>query len=64
MSSKLIFLVSGSFLTASKCIGCAKKIVQVGVKEVVYHQNYGMDDLTANLFKSVGIQLRQYHGLE
>ncbi|KAJ3415395.1 Deoxycytidine monophosphate (dCMP) deaminase [Chytridiales sp. JEL 0842] len=41
------------------CIGCAKKIVQSGVKEVVYGMSYGMDDLTRSLFLEAGVALRQ-----
>ncbi|KAJ3015352.1 Deoxycytidine monophosphate (dCMP) deaminase [Thoreauomyces humboldtii] len=46
------------------CLGCAKKIVQVGVKEVVYSLAYGMDDATARLFSEAGIKLRQHLPLE
>ncbi|KAJ1961376.1 Deoxycytidine monophosphate (dCMP) deaminase [Dipsacomyces acuminosporus] len=42
------------------CLGCAKKIVQVGVKTVVYSKGYGMDDLTLRLFKEAGIVVRQH----
>ncbi|KAJ2864377.1 Deoxycytidine monophosphate (dCMP) deaminase [Coemansia erecta] len=42
------------------CLGCAKKIVQVGVKTVVYSKGYGMDDLTLKLFKEAKIVVRQH----
>ncbi|KAF8987287.1 Deoxycytidine monophosphate (dCMP) deaminase [Haplosporangium bisporale] len=42
------------------CLGCAIKIVQVGVSEVVYSESYGMDDLTAEVFRSAGVVLRQH----
>ncbi|KAJ1675252.1 Deoxycytidine monophosphate (dCMP) deaminase [Spiromyces aspiralis] len=42
------------------CLGCAKKIVQVGVKEVVYSREYGMDELTAKLFKEANVIMRQH----
>ncbi|KAJ2545354.1 Deoxycytidine monophosphate (dCMP) deaminase [Coemansia sp. RSA 1933] len=42
------------------CLGCAKKIVQVGVKTVVYSKGYGMDDLTLKLFKEANIVVRQH----
>ena len=45
------------------CLSCAKKIVQSGVKEVVYRLEYGMDAKTADLFKQVGIHLRQHSPL-
>ncbi|KAJ2781039.1 Deoxycytidine monophosphate (dCMP) deaminase [Coemansia interrupta] len=42
------------------CLGCAKKIVQVGVKVVVYSKGYGMDKLTLKLFKEANIVVRQH----
>ncbi|GJJ77442.1 dCMP deaminase [Entomortierella parvispora] len=42
------------------CLGCAIKIVQVGVSQVVYSESYGMDDLTAEVFRKAGIELRQH----
>ncbi|KAI9325918.1 cytidine deaminase-like protein [Zopfochytrium polystomum] len=42
------------------CIGCAKKIVQAGVQEVVYLLSYGaMDTYTRSLFDEAGVTLRQ-----
>jgi hypothetical protein len=41
-------------------VGCAIKIVQVGVSQVVYSESYGMDDLTAEVFRKAGIELRQH----
>jgi dCMP deaminase len=45
-------------------LGCAKKIVQVGVNEVVYSKAYGMDILTETIFQEAGIKLRQFSPLE
>ncbi|KAJ1550220.1 Deoxycytidine monophosphate (dCMP) deaminase, partial [Nowakowskiella sp. JEL0078] len=42
------------------CLGCAKKIVQAGVHEVVYAQDYGMDKLTDALFKEAGVIMRKH----
>ncbi|KAJ2770859.1 Deoxycytidine monophosphate (dCMP) deaminase [Coemansia nantahalensis] len=42
------------------CLGCAKKIVQVGVRVVVYSKGYGMDDLTLKLFGEAGVAVRQH----
>ncbi|KAI7872085.1 cytidine deaminase-like protein [Spinellus fusiger] len=42
------------------CLGCAIKIVQQGVREVVYSKSYGMDSMTARILKEAGIQLRQH----
>jgi dCMP deaminase len=45
------------------CLSCAKKIVQSGVKEVVYRLEYGMDAKTNDLFQKAGIHLRQHRPL-
>ncbi|KAI1317831.1 Deoxycytidine monophosphate (dCMP) deaminase [Mortierella claussenii] len=42
------------------CLGCAIKIVQVGVSQVVYSESYGMDELTAEVFRKAGVELRQH----
>ena len=42
------------------CLQCAKRLVQVGVKEVVYSQAYGMDDATKMLLDEAGVKLRQF----
>ncbi|KAJ3073366.1 Deoxycytidine monophosphate (dCMP) deaminase [Podochytrium sp. JEL0797] len=46
------------------CIQCARKIIQVGISEVVYSLSYGMDNVTLRLFKEAGIVLRQLDPLE
>ena len=48
------------YCSTCPCLGCAKKIVQVGIREVVYSSGYGMDDLSSALFAAAGIGLRQY----
>ncbi|KAI9015788.1 cytidine deaminase-like protein [Phycomyces nitens] len=42
------------------CLGCAIKIVQQGIKEVVYAKSYGMDQMTAKIFKEANVKLRQH----
>ncbi|KAI9259064.1 cytidine deaminase-like protein [Sporodiniella umbellata] len=42
------------------CLGCTIKIIQQGVKEVVYHQSYGMDEATAKIFREANVKLRQH----
>ncbi|TDL28036.1 hypothetical protein BD410DRAFT_340677 [Rickenella mellea] len=42
------------------CLKCTIKIVQTGVKEVVYSLNYKMDKESAHVFHDAGIKLRQY----
>ncbi|CAO3619439.1 unnamed protein product [Cunninghamella echinulata] len=42
------------------CLGCAIKIVQQGIKEVVYSKSYGMDIMTAKVFEEAKVKLRQH----
>ncbi|KAJ9106978.1 hypothetical protein QFC20_003878 [Naganishia adeliensis] len=41
------------------CLRCSVKIVQTGVKEVVYNLNYSMDAQSARVLKEGGVTLRQ-----
>ncbi|KAA1102405.1 Deoxycytidine monophosphate (dCMP) deaminase [Puccinia graminis f. sp. tritici] len=43
------------------CLRCSIKIVQCGVKEVVYSQSYSMDQLAQKIFLEAGIKLRQFN---
>jgi dCMP deaminase len=42
------------------CLTCSVKIVQTGIKEVVYSQSYSMDDLSSKVLREGGVILRQY----
>ncbi|TFK36977.1 cytidine deaminase-like protein [Crucibulum laeve] len=42
------------------CLKCTVKIIQTGVKAVVYNLTYKVDDASAALFKQAGVQLRRY----
>ncbi|KAF8913132.1 cytidine deaminase-like protein [Gymnopilus junonius] len=42
------------------CLKCTVKIIQTGVKTVVYNLTYKVDDASAALFKAAGVQLRRY----
>ena len=59
---------SGSSVTlycnTCPCLGCAKKIVQIGVKEVVYSRAYGMDISTEYILQEAGVKLRQFSLIE
>jgi dCMP deaminase len=39
---------------------CSVKITQVGISEVVYNQDYLVDDQTARIFAESGVKLRQF----
>lgn len=53
-------VLNGILYTRCPCLGCAIKIVQQGVKEVVYSKSYGMDDMTARIFAEAKVKLRQH----
>ncbi|CAO1618529.1 unnamed protein product [Jaminaea pallidilutea] len=42
------------------CLRCAVKIVQVGVKEVVYQLDYSVDHRSADIFETAGVKFRKY----
>ncbi|PLW06805.1 hypothetical protein PCANC_12112 [Puccinia coronata f. sp. avenae] len=42
------------------CLRCSIKIVQCGIKEVIYSQSYSMDEQTEQIFRQAGIKLRQF----
>ncbi|KAK9486418.1 cytidine deaminase-like protein [Lipomyces starkeyi] len=42
------------------CLTCSIKIVQMGLKEVVYSRSYSMDDKSSNVLREGGVTLRQY----
>lgn len=44
------------------CLRCAVKIVQVGVKEVVYQLDYSVDHRSSDIFAAAGIVCRKYTG--
>ncbi|KIK07201.1 hypothetical protein K443DRAFT_87498 [Laccaria amethystina LaAM-08-1] len=43
------------------CLRCTIKIIQTGVKTVVYNLTYKVDDASAALFEQAGVQLRRYN---
>jgi deoxycytidylate deaminase len=46
-------------LDSCPCLRCSVKIVQTGVKEVVYNLNYSMDAQSAKVLREGGVTLRQ-----
>ncbi|PVU97767.1 hypothetical protein BB559_001911 [Furculomyces boomerangus] len=60
-SSRISSVYCTLYCNTCPCIGCAKKIVQTGVREVVYSKSYGMDSHTSKLFEEAGIIMRQYN---
>ncbi|KAK7058406.1 Deoxycytidine monophosphate (dCMP) deaminase [Paramarasmius palmivorus] len=42
------------------CLKCTVKIIQTGVRSVVYNLAYKMDDSSARLFEEAGVELRRF----
>lgn len=47
-------------LLSCPCLRCAVKIVQTGVKEVIYQLEYSVDDRTKKIFDESGVRFRRY----
>ncbi|KAI0304563.1 cytidine deaminase-like protein [Russula brevipes] len=54
--------VSGATLYCNTCpcLTCTVKIVQTGVKEVVYNLSYKVDDASARIFEDAGVKIRRH----
>jgi dCMP deaminase len=46
------------YTTYSPCLLCAKMIINAGIREVVYHQRYTVDETAAALLREGGVFLR------
>lgn len=44
------------------CLRCAVKIVQTGVREVVYQLEYSVDHRSSEIFREAGVGFRKYQG--
>ncbi|KAF9927333.1 Deoxycytidine monophosphate (dCMP) deaminase [Modicella reniformis] len=53
-------LGSTIYCNTCPCLGCAIKIVQVGVSRVVYSESYGMDVQTTEVFREANVKLLQH----
>lgn len=47
------------YCTTCPCIGCAKKIIQCGIREVVYLEDYHFDAQVSELFKLAQVKCRR-----
>ena len=46
------------YTTFSPCLMCAKMIINAGIREVVYHQRYSIDETSMALLKEAGVIVR------
>lgn len=55
-------LEEGSILYCNTCpcLTCSIKIVQMGIKEVIYSQSYSMDAFSEKVFREAGVKFRQF----
>ena len=48
------------YVTISPCLTCAKMIINGGIREVIYEDEYEFNDQTRALLKNAGVKCRQY----
>eukprot|EP00736_Rhodelphis_marinus_P008286 Rmarinus@m.16715 len=48
------------FCSLCPCLSCTKKIIQSGIRKVVYAADYAMDNKSACLFREVGVELCKF----
>ena len=48
------------YCTLSPCLTCAKMIVNAGIREVVYEDEYEFADQARQLFKDAGVACRRF----
>ncbi|KAG4089946.1 cytidine deaminase-like protein [Neocallimastix lanati (nom. inval.)] len=46
------------------CVGCTIKIIQCGIKEVIYALEYRHDEMIKGLFEEAGVSIRQYNKVD
>lgn len=46
------------YTTYCPCLMCTKMIINAGIKEVVYLNNYHFDEITEKLLKEAGVKIR------
>jgi dCMP deaminase len=63
LSLLLLLLTVRSLFYSCPCLRCTVKIVQCGVKEVVYSLGYSMDRKAAQICAEAGVVLRQMRSL-
>jgi dCMP deaminase len=47
------------YTTYSPCLICTKMIINAGIREVVYHTAYSMNDVARNLLQQARVRVRQ-----
>ena len=50
---------SSLYSTFSPCLICTKMIINAGIREVVFHEDYPLGGVALGLLKEAGIELRR-----
>lgn len=50
---------SSLYSTFAPCLLCAKMIINSGISDVIYNQDYPLNDAAFNLFKEAGVKVRK-----
>jgi len=48
------------YVTLSPCLTCAKMIINAGIREVIYDEEYAFNDQTRALFAEAGVKCRKF----
>ena len=48
------------YVTTFPCLGCMKTLISVGIKEIVYLEDYKNTELSKQLAEESGIKIRKY----
>ncbi len=46
------------YTTFSPCLQCAKMIINAGIREVIYHRRYSIDQTSLALLREAGVKVR------
>lgn len=50
------------YVTLNPCLTCAKMIINAGISEVIYDEEYRFSEKTMALLTEAGVKVRKYHG--
>lgn len=51
---------SRMYVTTFPCNECAKAIIQAGISEVIYYDDYSKMEISMRMFNSAGVKVRKY----
>lgn len=51
---------SRMYVTTFPCNECAKAIIQAGISEVIYYEDYSKMEISMRMFNSAGVKVKKY----